>query len=201
MWKNINKSSGQIAKILLSLIIVVLIALLIAYIVIKRAEKPQPPPPSGSTETMPVYEATLGDVRFLFLEATDKGSILVGKESREPDWQKDLRTTERFIKVTVGAQNVGKENTPEHIWDIWEIVDSEGRKFIPTGEKIRNWLPSRENDLCGSVLWPSFEPSPCRKIYEVAKVSTGLKVKVLIYEKANSDKIVGEALLDIKLMP
>ena len=201
MFKNISKSSGQIAKILLALTVVVLIAILIAYIVIKRAEKQPEPTPEEPTEPLPVYDLTLGDVRFLFLEATDKGDTLYGKDSSQPDWQKDLHSTERFVELIVGAQNVGKENTPQKIWDIGELMDSEGRKFTPAGQEVTNWLPTYEANLCGSILRPSFEPSPCKKIYEVAKVSTGLKVKVFIYDKAYSEKVAQEGLLDIVLMP
>ncbi len=201
MFKNINKSSGQIAKVLLALAIIVLIAIVIAYIVIKRAEKPPQPPSPTPGESIPVYEATLGDIKFLFLEATDKGNVLRGKNSNQPDWQKDLQTTERFIEITVAAQNMGKEDTPQKIWDIGDIIDSEGRKFIPSGQEVNSWLPQYQDNLCGSVLKPSFEPSPCKKIYEVAKVATGLKVKIFIYDKGYSDKIASESVLDIKLMP
>ena len=173
MFKDINKSSGQIAKVLLALAVVVLIAILIAYIVIKRAEKPPQALPEEPTEPLPVYEATLGDIRFLFLEATDKGSILKGKDSNQPEWQKDLQTTERFIELIVGAQNAGKENTLQKIWDVGEIIDSEGRKFIPAGQEVANWLPQYQDNLCGGILRPSFDPSPCKKIYEVAKIPRG----------------------------
>lgn len=201
MFKNINKSSGQIAKILLALAVVVLIAILIAYIVIKRAEKEPEPTPAEPTEPLPVYDITLGDIRFLFLEATDKGDTLYGSDSNQPEWQKDLYTTERFVELIVGAQNVGKENTLQKIWDVGEIADSEGRKFIPSGQEVANWLPQYQDNLCGSILRPSFEPSPCKKIYEVAKISTGLKVRVLIYDKAYSENVLEEAFLDIVLMP
>ena len=197
----IKKSSGQIAKVLLALAIVVLIAILIAYIVIKRAERKPEPLPEEPLVPLPVYETTLGDIRFIFLEATDKGDTLYGKNSNQPDWQKDLHSTERFVELIVGAQNVGKENTPQKIWDIGEIIDSEGRRFIPSGDEVASWLPQYQDNLCGSILRPSFEPSPCKKIYEVAKVSTGLKVRVLIYDKAYSEKIAQEALIDIVLMP
>lgn len=201
MFKNINKSSGQIARALLAIAIIVLIAIIIAYIVVKRAEKPPTPPTPSPNEVKPVYEATLGDIRFLFLEATDKGDTLYGKDSRSPDWQKDLKTVERFIELIVGAQNVGKENTTQKIWDIGDIIDSEGRRFTPAGQEVSNWLPDYDHNLCGSILRPSFEPAPCKKIYEVAKISTGLKVQVFLRNKEYSDKIAAEALIDIKLMP
>ncbi|MFA5878022.1 MAG: hypothetical protein WC845_01520 [Candidatus Staskawiczbacteria bacterium] len=200
-FKNINLSSGQIAKVLLALVVVVIVAMVIAYIIIKAAEKPAPqPPPPG--EPVPVYEATIGDIKFLFLEATDKGDTLFGKDSRRPDGQEDLKTTERFIELIVGAQNVGKENTLDDIWEVGEIIDSEGRIFTASEREVNSWLPDNENNLCGSILRPSFEPSPCKKIYEVAKISKDLKVRVYVRTKENSDKdILGEALINIKLMP
>lgn len=199
MWKNINNpESGQIAKVLLSLAVIVLIAMAVAYFVVGRTKPPINPVSDLPAEEKPVYEATIGNVRFVFLEATDKGGVLKGIESNNPDWQTDVKTTEKFIEVVVGAQNVGKINTEQGIWDIGEIVDSEGRNFIPTIQDTRNWRP--ETDLCGSILQPSFEPTPCTKIYEVAKVSKGLKVKVFIIKNGSStDK--EEAILDIKLMP
>ena len=198
--KNINKSSGQIAKTLLVLVVIIIVAIVIAFIVVQRA-KPKPLPAPLEPEVIPVYQVIIGDIKFIFMEATDKGSVLRGKESRQPEWQKDLITTERFIYLTVGAQNTGKENTPERIWGVGEIIDSEGRKFVPSGQEVNNWLPQYEENLCGSVLKPSFEPTPCEKIYEVAKISTGLKIKVFLYDKGYSDKIAEEAIIDIKLMP
>ncbi len=198
MWKNINKSSGQIARVLLALAVLVLVAMGIAYIVVSRTRPVVVPVDDIPDVPLPVYETTIGDVRFVFLEATDKGSTLTGAKSNNPEWQKDVKTTERFIELIVGAQNVGKVNTERRVWDIGEIVDSEGRNFIPTTQDVRTWLPQEE--LCGAVLAPSFEPIPCTKIYEVAKVSKDLKVKVFVYKNGSSvDR--DEALIDIKLMP
>lgn len=194
----IKKSSGQVARVLLALAVLVLIAMAIAYIVVSRTRPTTKSVDNLPTEVKPVYEATVGNIRFVFLEATDKGDILKGADSNNPQWQKDIKTTERFIELVVGAQNVGKVNTEQRVWDVGEIVDSEGRNFIPTIQDSRNWLP--EPDLCGSVLQPSFEPTPCKKIYEVAKVSKGLKAKVFIIKNGSStDK--EEATIDIKLMP
>ena len=50
MFKNINKSSGQVARTLLVLAIIVLIAIVIAYIVIRKGEKPPP----GSLDGMEI---------------------------------------------------------------------------------------------------------------------------------------------------
>ncbi|MBU2540028.1 hypothetical protein KJ786_02610 [Patescibacteria group bacterium] len=198
LFKNINKSSGEIVKTLLVLAVIVLIALGIAYAVVSRT-KPKPPiEPITPGEVKPVYEATIGNIRFLFLEATNKGNTLFGKNSRYADWQKDLKTTERFIELTVGAQNIGKENTEDKIWTIGDMVDSEGRNYIPSTEEVRNWLS--EQDPCGEILKPSFEPTPCKKIYEVAKVATGLKVKVIVFKKSYSED-KDEAIIDVKLMP
>lgn len=211
MWfKNVNKSprlnrgftmkseSGEIIKTLLALAIIVLIALGIAYVVVNRTKPKPSPAPITPVEPKPVYEATIGNIRFLFLEATDKGGILFGKNSRYPDWQKNLTTTERFIELIVGAQNIGKDNTEDKIWTIGNIIDSEGRNYIPSTDEVRSWLS--EQDPCGEVLKPSFEPTPCKKIYEVAKVATGLKVRVIVFKKPYvQDK--DEAIIDIKLMP
>ena len=195
--KNIQKQSGQIAKTLLVLAIIVLIALVVAYIVVNRTKPKPQPTPGPEPEALPVYENTIGNIRFLFLEATDLGSILLGKESRS-DWQPDIKSTERFIKVMVGAQNIGKENTSEQIWTIGDIIDDEGRSYIASGDETRNWLP--EKLLCGTILKPSFDPTPCIKIYEVANVAKNLKIKILVYRKSYSQEY-DEALIDIKLMP
>lgn len=197
MFKNINKSSGQIAKTLLALAIIVLVALVVAYIVVNRTRPKPEPLPGPEPEVLPVYETTVGNVRFLFLEATDKGSILLGKNSRS-DYQNDMKSTERFIEVVVGAQNMGKENTPDMIWSLGDIVDNQGRSYIASIDEVRNWLPEKE--LCGSILKPSFEPTPCTKIYEVAKVAEGLKIEVLVFKKSYSQE-KDTALIDIKLMP
>lgn len=204
MSKKINKiklEAGQIARILLALAVILLVAIVIAYFVVKRAEKkPTPLPPTGTEQPLPVYDTTIGDVKFVFLETTNLGNTLWGSNSREPDWQKDLKTTERFIELIVGGQNVGKQNTEEGIWDIGEIVDKDGRNFTPLEkDKVRNWLP--EENLCGAVLKPSFEPTPCIKIYEVAKIAKDLKVRVFLYKKAYSDERGEESIIDIKLMP
>jgi len=197
--ENIRKSSGQIAKTLLALAILVLVALVIAYIVVSYA-KPRPEPtPGPDPEPLPMYETTIGDIRFVFLEATDEGGTLYGSDSNFPDWQKDLTTTERFIMLTVGAQNVGKVNTEQNIWKIMDIVDSEGRNYTPSTEEVRGWLP--REDLCGEVLKPSFEPTPCIKYYEVAKVATGLKVRVALLKNPGGGDAEAEGLIDIKLMP
>ena len=41
---------------------------------------------------------------------------------------------------------------------------------------VSPWLPSP--NLCGALLKPAFDPTPCTKIYEVSKASTGLKIRV-----------------------
>jgi hypothetical protein len=85
-----------------------------------------------------------------------------------------LSTTEKFIKVTVAAQNKGKVNLPQFSWDIGNLVDSDGRNFVPINEKAYYFLP--QPSLCGEVLKPEFEPTPCVKLYEVSKASTNLKI-------------------------
>lgn len=199
MFKDINKSTGQIAKTLLALVVVVLIAIIIAYIVVNRAKPTPPPAPPESITPKPVYQVEVSGIKFYFFEATDMGNTLFARNSSQPDWVKDLKTTDRFIILTVGAQNVGKEDTKERAWAIGEIIDSEGRKYIPSNENnVRYWMPTP--NLCGSILKPSFEPTKCIQIYEAAKVAQGLKVNINVYEQANSQKFQ-TGTLDIKLMP
>jgi len=98
----------------------------------------------------------------------------------------DLVTTEKFIKVTIGAQNKGKSNVLQSSWDIGNIIDSDGRNFIPIINQAYFWLP--KIDLCGSILKPEFEPTPCVKIYEVSKASDSLKIEVNATLDLNSSK-------------
>ena len=181
---------------LLILAIVVLVAAVIVYIVMKATEK-APPPNPAEIETGPkvVYEATVGAIKFTFQEARDMGSILRGSLSRNPNWQKDIVTTERYIKVAIGAQNKGKQNIEDRTWNLGNIIDSEGRIFVPEEDyTIDAWLP--QPDLCGALLKPEFAPTACAKIYEVAKISQGLKVEV----KAGQKNASGEYSTDERSM-
>jgi len=199
--KRLIKSSGQISGGLLIFGVVIIIVIIIIFIIIKvvSSKPPETVIPPGEEEEVyePVYEAIIGDIKFISLEAKDKGNLLQGSESKNPEKQGDLTTKERFIIVTVGAQNIGKQTiTPEDkVWEIKEVIDSEGRKFDPAGPEIDPWIPAESN--CGSLLKPAFSPTPCTKIYEVATVSTGLKVKVFVEEKGITAK-KGEALIDLK---
>lgn len=191
-FKNINFSSGQASRLLLILAIVILVAVAIVFVVMKVAT----PPPAPVTEEVvgpkAVYETTIGDIKFTFLEARDMGKALYGTNSRFSDWQENLTTTEKFIMVKIGAQNKGKVNIPERVWTIGDIVDSEGRSFVPLDRTADPWLP--EVDLCGTLLKPEFAPTPCIKMYEVARIATGLKIKVISHGKTAT----GEYSLDEK---
>ena len=172
---------GQVSRLLLVLAIIVLVAVAIVYLIMKMAEQPAAPAPEpDGTAPQPVYEATLGSIRFVFQGARDMGSVLKASEAstQYSSWQKDITTTERFIIVTVGAQNKGKQNVSDRAWDIAEIIDSEGRSFVPENQyNIEPWLP--EENFCGVLLKPEFDPVPCAKMYEVSKISTGLKIRVV----------------------
>ncbi len=197
-----NKSSGQVSRLLLVLAIIVLVAVIITFLIMKMATPPPKPPASAEpTVPLPVYEQTLGNIRFVFQSARDRGDTLRASETKNPgSWQKDLTTTERFIMITIGAQNKGKENIAERSWDIENIIDSEGRNFVPLeGYTVDQWLP--EQNLCSTLLKPEFDPTPCTKIYEVSKKSTGLKIRVITGKDntANnfSSKKLDEALIDL----
>ncbi|MCX6722499.1 MAG: hypothetical protein NT094_00320 [Candidatus Staskawiczbacteria bacterium] len=95
-------------------------------------------------------------------------------------------TGAKFIQVTVAAQNMGTINTKKNVWDIGNIIDSEGRNFIPSESGIiSRWLP--EDNSCGDLLKPAFDPVSCTKIYEVSKESIGLKITIEYNEGSNKD--------------
>jgi len=182
---NTNKEAGQVSRLLLVLAVIVLVAAIITFLVMKMAE--QPPKPvvdPGLTVPLPVYEQQLGNIRFLFQSAIDRGGSLKVSEITNSQfmttYQKDLLISNsgaKFIMVTVGAQNKGTINTEQGAWDIENIVDSEGREFVPIDSyAVSAWLPNP--NLCGALLKPAFNPTQCAKIYEVSKESMGLKIRV-----------------------
>ena len=69
--------------------------------IVEKVKETQPPEPPK-----PVYEVTLGDVRFLLQSSEDLGKVIKSKSQ----YEKDLTTTEKFIKVVIAAQNKGKNN-------------------------------------------------------------------------------------------
>lgn len=175
---------GQVSRLLLVLGIVIFVAVIIVFIVMKVTSPPPKPIIEVPIGPKVVYEAVLGDIKFIFQEARDMGKILAGSKSRYPDWQKDLITTEKFIIVTIGAQNKGKENIPQRVWDIGNIIDSEGRNYEPLDQTANAWQP--EPNLCSALLKPEFAALPCVKIYEVSRISTGLKIVVSAFKKESA---------------
>lgn len=204
--KIIKNQSGQVAKLMLALIIVCFVAIAIAYIVIKSAEKPAKPIVNDDIEVVPqaVYEETINDIKLTFQGATNFGNTLKGENSKNPRYQKDLTTTEKFIMVTIGAQNKGKADTPNNVWELGNIIDSEGRNFVPAKYTANPWIP--ETSQCGDVLKPEFTPTPCTVIYEVAKSSEGLKIQVIVerkkeegkYDSSNKDAILLDLIINDK---
>lgn len=178
----LNKQAGQASRLLLVLAIIVLVAVIITFLIMKMAEPPAKPSPSSlPTPDQPFYERTLGAIRFVFQTALDKGNTLRASEAVNVQYAysslKDITTTEKFIKVTVGAQNKGTVNIEEGAWDLGVIIDSEGRRYVAVDDyTINPWLPPQ--NFCKALLKPAFDPAPCTKIYEVSKESTGLKVEV-----------------------
>jgi len=182
---------GQVSRLLLVLAIIVLVAVVIVYLVIGMAERPSAPVENPTQNIpQPHYEQTLGNIKFVFIESRDLGSVLRASQrtNQASSWVKDIPTTERFIIVTIGAQNKGKENIENRAWDIGNIIDAEGRNFEPSdGYTIDAWLP--EDNSCGVLLKPEFDPVPCTKIYEVSKISTGLKIMVMSGKNNEPNKI------------
>lgn len=137
----------------------------------------------------PVYTTTIGNIKFALESSIDLGSVLKVQST----YQNDLVTTERFIKVTIGAQNKGKTETTQFAWEVGNVIDSEGRTFISIKNKAYQFLP--QPDLCGTILKPEFDLIPCVMMYEVSKQSAGLKVEVI-----NRSQKQGKALLDLDLV-
>jgi len=198
------RERGQASRMLLILAIVILVAAVIVFLIMKMAEKPSTPSTNPEEETVdqPVYEQTLGNIKFIFESAVDHGDTLYAVNAVNSDYynrNENLTTTERFVEVKIGAKNMGKINMEKGSWDVGDIVDSEGREFVPvTTSATRAWLP--EDDLCGELLKPAFNPTPCIKIYEVSRESSGLKIRV-VTGPDNSDDLDSDnaqtALIDL----
>lgn len=177
-------SSGQVSRLFLILAVIIFVAIIITFLVMKMAERPaKPAEVEETTIPLPVYEVKLGNIRFVFQSALDKGETLKTSDivnAQYSSGQSSLQISNpgaKFIKVTVGAQNKGTVNTEENSWRIGNIVDSEGRNYVPVeGYTVSPWIPYP--DKCGALLKPAFDPTPCTKIYEVSKESTGLKILV-----------------------
>jgi len=174
------KELGEISKELIILGGIIIAVVVVVVIVISTVMKPPPSPPEPIKKG-PVYEITLGDIKFKLKEAKDKGNLLEASEGKYPDRYKDTTTTERFIRVIISAENIGKESTGVNFWGLKEISDSDGRKF-DSSEELKNWATG--SSKCGAKLKPGFTPVLCEGVYEVAKISTGLKIKVFNRESS-----------------
>jgi len=192
--KNFNKESGQMSKIILILagaifLLVVIIFIAVSIVGSRSQEEDKTGENQEETEIpQPVYETTIGDIRFVLQSSVDVGNTLKATTA----YQQNLTTTDRFVRVTVSAQNKGKNETASFSWELGSIVDSEGRVFIPITNRAYYFLP--QPDLCGAILKPEFTPIPCVRIYEVSKASKDLKV--IVTSKVPK---VSSAYLDLKL--
>jgi len=173
------KQKGASALIIIG---VVLVAIIIVAVAVKLLMGPaeEPEEEKEPEESKPQYEVTIGNVKYLFEQAIDEGGVLEKEDGNFEDWRDpyDAKSTDKIIKVTIKARNVGKVNINGRSWNVGEMVDSEGRIFEPERQAdFRPWLP--ENNKCNVLLKPGFTPSSCTKIYEVAEVSKDLKVRVI----------------------
>ena len=176
-----NYSSGAVSKLLLFLAVAILVIIIIVFVVLKitSGKKAAPATNNQTTENQvpeppkSVFDTTLGDVKFTLQDARNLGSVLKAKNNYETD----VTTTEKFIQVTIGAENTGKNNLDQYVWDLGNIVDSDGRNFLPD-QQAYSFLP--KPDKCGAILKPAFKAIPCIKIYEVSRISKNLKIEVKI---------------------
>jgi len=194
MRKRKINSLGQIPTKILIGVGVIIFLIIIVFVISKLSKKPLPPPPQPVEEKQePVYETTVGNVKFKLIEAKDRGNKLLASESKNPEYtREDLITTDRFVEVVISAENIGKDNIPPNIWDMEELVDKESRKFY-SSPQFDQWV--LKESKCGEMLKPAFTPTLCTKIYEVANVATGLKVKVSV--RTFGDQKGGESFIDI----
>ena len=177
--KKINKESGQVSRTVIILAVTIILAVVVIYGVIRYAAVRNVPAPTltdaqkaaQQAPPPPVYDVTLGDIRMFVISAVDLGQVIKAKTT----YQHDLTTTEKFIKVTIGAQNKGKIDTRGFSWGMGNIVDSVGRNFTED-QNSHYFLPLP--NLCGAILKPEFAPTPCVQIFEVSRASTSLKVEV-----------------------
>ena len=182
---DLNSSGKSTLLIILGIIIVVIIILVVVVTLLRSSEEPEPviAPVKGEMPEL-VQEVVVGDIKFAFVEAEDIGNFLRCEDRIRPPStcrsSYDLKTTDKFIKVKITAQNVGQDSLRRRSWDIKELVDSEGRKFYSAGAK--RWISGESQ--CGEALKPGFTPTSCIEIYEVAKPSIGLKLRVF----ADADK-------------
>lgn len=185
---NTNLESGQVSKLLIILVVVILVMAGVVFAVLKlaannraRVAEQEQEETAIEEPPKPVYEIMVGDIRFLFDSAIDLGPVIKAQTS----YQQDIKTTEKFIYVTVRAQNKGQSDTGNFAWDIGNIVDSAGRNFVEDNNAY-SFLP--KPNRCGAVLKPEFEPTPCVKIYQVSKASDHLKVEVMATSQNSSKK-------------
>lgn len=194
--------AGQASRLLLILAAVVLVAGVIVYLVIRMATPaPKPkveikttPTPNAATTTLAAaYEKQLNNIKFIFQSAINRGIVLNAVDvinNPNSSQVESINATPggKFIQVTVGARNEGKQNIAQGSWDLGNIVDDQGREFIPMEpDTVSPWIFN--SDSCGSLLMPAFDPTPCTKIYQVSDASTGLKITVEDKEKGSSGSV------------
>ena len=177
-----NSQSGQISRTLIVLAIVLLVLIVALYFGVKFAQNggfgKKDATPEENTEPKPLYDTTISGIRVFLISSQDWGNFIPASLSKSTT-AKDLVTTEKFIRVVIGAQNKGRVNSVSGAWGLGNIVDSEGRNFVPVStSKARYFLPS-DND-CGAIMKPEFEPKTCTVFYEVSKESTNLKVIIKV---------------------
>jgi len=198
---NKNREGGQASGLILILAIVILIAGIVVYLVMKMAEPTSKPRVLATTPTAtpePVYQKQINDINFVFESAVNKGKVLsisdiVNNDQFGTSQPVNADPGGVFMQVTIGAQNEGRVNTAQDEWDIGNIIDSQGRNFIPLDSSIVGpWISSQ--NACNVLLRPAFEPVLCTKIYMVSDKSTGLKIVVQNKQKS---KTAGSSLLDL----
>lgn len=177
-----NSSSGQASRTLIILAALVLVAAVVVYFGLelaagRKAQQAQQQVAQEEAAKEPpkiVTQKTIGDIQFTVVSAVDLGSVL--RPPKTAGFGQDITTTDKFIRVVVSAQNVGKVALPQYVWGVGAVVDSDDRNFTDANGKAFYFLP--QPNPCGAELKPNFVPTNCTMIYEVSKSSMDFHIEV-----------------------
>lgn len=197
MIESLGEGSKKYLLLLGGIAVLVVVVIVVSGVIVMPITPVAPPEEGPEEEQGPVYEVVIGDIRFKLENAKDRGGVLESPKDQNPYAAQapDLTTKEKFIEVTISAENVGKENLQTGSWDVKELIDSEQRRFSYSAA-TNPWIPKESN--CGALLKPGFAPTLCTKIYEVAKISNDLKVRVSSRQQTKTAFYKeGEAFIDL----
>lgn len=195
--ESLGQGSKKYLLLLGGIAVIVIITIVVSGVIVMPVTPVTPPQEEPEEESGPVFEVEIGDIRFKLENAKDRGEVLESPRDQNPYAAQvpDLTTKEKFIEVTISAENIGKENLQTGAWDVKELIDGEERRFSYSAA-TNPWIPKESN--CGALLKPGFSPTLCTKIYEAAKISNDLKVRIFSKQQTKTAFYKeGEAFIDL----